>query len=62
MSNVNGMLVNAATPPLATNGHANGDVVMADGLKEGTMRFAASGLILPPPDIKCTPTALFTQM
>lgn len=34
------------------NGHANGDVDMDDVTRDGALRFT-SGLILPPPEIKC---------
>ena len=46
------MLVDSATPSVP-DGHTNGDVDMVDGQREGVMRFAASGIILPPPEIKC---------
>lgn len=36
----------------ATNGYTNGDVDMDAGAREGALRFS-SGLILPPPEIKC---------
>jgi hypothetical protein len=34
------------------NGHANDDVGMGDAVKDGALRFT-SGMILPPPEIKC---------
>lgn len=45
------MAVETQTMP-ALNGHANGDVQMHDAAEGSGMRFT-SGLILPPPEIKC---------
>ena len=48
----------AVQPPVAANGHTNGhkdaegDVSMNGTGQEATNRFA-TGLILPPPEIKC---------
>ena len=45
------MAVETQTMP-ALNGHTNGDVQMHDVAEGNGVRFS-SGLILPPPEIKC---------
>lgn len=46
------MAVETQTMPVM-NGHAfNGDVEMENGIRDLSLRFT-SGLILPPPEIKC---------
>jgi hypothetical protein len=51
------MAVEIQTMP-SLNGHANGDVDMGDAVKDGALRFT-SGMILPPPEIKCEQHSMF---
>jgi len=51
------MAVEIQTMP-SMNGFANGDADMDDGVKDGALRFT-SGMILPPPEIKCEQAIAF---
>ena len=49
------------THPAPTEDGVNGDMLVDPPLKENVSKFAAGGLILPPPDIKCTFHRLSSQ-
>jgi len=47
------MAVDTQPTAASTEDGVNGDMVVDPPLKESVSKFAAGGLILPPPDIKC---------
>ena len=52
------MAVDTHSAAAPTEDSVNGHMVVDAPLKENVSKFAAGGLILPPPDIKCAPNRL----